>query len=43
MIVILSAQLILIVFDLGYDLSSENLQLSRIEPLYYNKQYFIQP
>ena len=37
--VCLSAQLLLVVFDLGYDLSFESFQLSRIEPLYYNKQY----
>ena len=35
----LSAQLLLVVFDLAYDLSTESLQISRIEPLHYNKQY----
>ena len=35
----LSAQLLLVVFDPGYDLSSENLQLSRNEPLHYTKPY----
>ena len=28
----------LVVFDLGYDLSFESLHLWRIEPLHYNKQ-----
>ena len=35
----LSAQLLLVVFDLAYDSSYESLQLLRIESLYYNKQY----
>ena len=35
----LSAQLSLVVFDFGYDLSPEYFQLSHTEPLYYNKQY----
>ena len=33
------AQLLLAVFDVGYELSSENLQLSHIESLYDNEQY----
>ena len=37
--VMLSVQLLLVVFDLAYDLSSEYRSLSLIEPLYYNKQY----
>ena len=36
---VLSVQLLLVFFDLGYDLSLENLQLSRIEPLHYIKQH----
>ena len=37
----LSTQLLLVVFYLAYDRSSENSQVWRIEPLHYNKQYFI--
>ena len=35
----LSAQSLLVVFDLADGLSSESSQLSRIDPLHYNKQY----
>ena len=37
----LSLQLLLVVFDLAYDLFSENSQLSRNGPLHYNKLYGI--
>ena len=40
--VMLSPQLLLIVFDLAYDLSLEYSQLYRNGPLHYNKQYSIQ-
>ena len=36
-----STQLLLVDFDLGYNLSSESLQLLRIQSLYYNKQYYL--
>jgi len=35
----LSAQLLLVVFDLAYDLSSEYSQLSHIEALHHDKEY----
>ena len=40
----LSTNLLLVVIELAYDLSSEILMfrnLSHVEELYYNKQYFI--
>ena len=40
-VLMLSAQQLLVVFDLAYDLSSEYRSLYPIEPLYYNKQYSI--
>jgi len=39
--VMLSAQLLLVVFDLAYNLSSEYLQFTLDGPLHYNKRYSI--